>query len=77
MHGPSGTAYGTACLRENERRPDGRAFFLLGRADLVLRFELPQPQAALLGRDARRVLEESTLYWFPVEKVGPVRAVMN
>jgi hypothetical protein len=73
FHPSSGTAYGTASLRETRPNP-GPYSFLICKNLLVLRFELPQLETALLGLDANRLLEESTLYLFAVEWVGPVRA---
>ncbi len=76
FHAPSGTAYGTASLRESWRN-HGPASILIHRADLVLRFELPALEIALLGLDVRQVLEESTLYLFTVEKQGRVLASLE
>ena len=77
FHEPSRTAYGTASLREGFGRNGGPSSFLIRRTDLVLRFKLPELETALLRLDAHRVLEESTLYLFAVERTGLVEASLN
>ncbi|HKK18431.1 MAG TPA: hypothetical protein VJ952_07090 [Opitutales bacterium] len=75
-HAPSGVAYAAASVRENRPRGSPSGLFFT-RVELALRFELPALEISLLGLDARQVLEESTLYLFPVEKVGRARAELK
>jgi|GEM_PF-7046191 len=77
LHGPSGTAYGTASLREGFGGGTGPAGILIRRTDLLLRFQLPGLETALLGLDAGRVLEESTLYLFVSERTGFIQASLE
>lgn len=77
FHEPSRTAYGTASLREGFGRNAGPAGFLIRRTDLVLHFQLPELETALLGLDARRVLEESALYLFLPLRTGSVEAILE
>lgn len=72
-HEPSRTAYGTVSTRTG-RFPDGISGAVIWRQDLLLRFELPRLESALLGLDPRKVLEESELYLFEASRVGPAIA---
>lgn len=72
-HEESRTAYGTASSRARHRQEGLREIFLT-EEDLVLRFELPHMESALLGLDPRKVLSQSMLYLFVVEDRGEVTA---
>lgn len=73
LHRESGTAYGTVSIRER-RFPDGIGGMLLWRQDLLLRFELPGLESALLGLDPEKILAESELHLFEMTKRGEASA---
>ena len=67
FHPSSGTAYGTVSGRVDGSAP-GTCDLLIERRNLLLRFELPRLETALLGLDPETVLAESQLYLFSFEE---------
>ena len=73
FHPESGTAYGTVGGRIN-KGSSGPRDLLIKRHNLLLRFELPRLETALLGVSPESILAGSKLYLFYFEKVESAQA---
>ena len=68
LHAETGTAYGTVSGRIDGQFP-GTRDLLIKRHELLLRFELPRMETALLGLSPESVLTGSKLHLFLFEEV--------